>query len=348
MSTIVDVARRAGVAASTVSRVIAGSPRISPATQARVRQAMAELDYHPNMIARSLVRRSSRTLGLILSRSIESSFANPFFPEIIRGISAVARRRHYSLLLSTSDTPQEERRECLSMLNGHRVDGVILLASRVRDPLIMDLLEQGHPFVVVGRVPGRRPVPAVNNDNVRDAARLVRHLFERGRREIALINGAPGFILCHDRAKGYRRAHREAGVPLREDRILWAGFTQEAGYDAARTLLMRSPRPDGIVAVDDEVALGVYRALAEAGLCIPADVAVAGFNDQPLARLITPALTTVRLPIQELGRRAAELLVSRLSGEEIAPGPVVVETELVVRESTGMKGAVYGYANSGT
>lgn len=332
--TIKDVAKIAGVSPSTVSRVIANHPRISLATQERVRRAMKEMEYHPNAIARSLVRQTSNTLGIVMSRSAEQAFSNPFFPEVIRGISSVARQYQFSLLLSTSKGYQEEQAESLQMLRHRKADGVILLASRPSDRLIDQLEEGGHPYVVVGRVPGRPKALWVNNDNVEAARLAVTHLIEQGHREIGFLGGIPDLFVTQDRLDGYRQALTAAGVPYRPEWVIDTDFTLDAGYAAALSLIDRNPRPTALFAIDDVLAIGALRALREQGLHVPGDMALMGFNDDPITLCVDPRLSTVRIPIFELGARATELLIQRIRSPEREPTQVILPSELVIREST--------------
>lgn len=333
--TIKDVARKAGVSPSTVSRVISNHPRISPATCEVVRQAMKELKYHPNAIARSLVTQTAKSVGVIMSRSTDQALSNPFFPEVIRGISSVAQEHQFSLLLSTSRTPQEEKAECLSMLRHRRVDGVILLASRLSDALVTQLKAEGHPFVVVGRVPGDSDVLCVNNDNVLAASQAVGHLVELGHAHIGFIGGMPDLVVSRDRLEGYRRALEQGGLPYREELAAESDFTLESGIIAARCLLDCVPRPTAIFAVDDLLALGALRAIRERGLRVPQDVALVGFNDDPIDLYLEPQLSTVRIPIYRMGATAAEMVIRRITGEPIRPRQVLLPGQLVIRESCG-------------
>lgn len=335
MATIKDIARKAGVSPSTVSRVIADSSRISPATKKKVKSVMKTLNYHPNMIARSLILRSSQTLGLILSRPAESAFLNPFFPEVIRGISAVTQRCHYHLMLATAENHREESKECLRMLGEKRVDGVILLASLVNDQLIQALVREDHPFVVVGRVPEMSKASAVNNDNIQAAYTAVRHLLQLGHRRIGLLNGPDEYTFCQDRYTGYCFAHREFGFEPDPTLIGNGSLTQADGYNLTQLLLELSSPPTAVFAVDDIMALGVYRAAKEHGLVIPDDLAVIGFNDDPLASIVEPSLTTVRIPIYDMGVAAAEMVIQRLQGLDVYPSQRILSSELIIRDSCG-------------
>jgi len=335
LTTIKDVAKQAKVSPSTVSRVIADNSRISPETKERVNKIIKELNYHPNMIARSLIKRSSRTLGLVLSRSTEIAFSNPFFPEIIRGISAVTQRHQYSLMLTTTEDYEEEARQCLQMLEEKRVDGVLLLASRIKDDLIEKLCRNNYPFVVVGRVPEINGYYSVNNDNVQAAYTAVRHLLNLGHRRVAFLNGLEDFTVCQDRFEGYCFAFREFGLDINQSYIANGMFTQEEGYRLTNELLRVSPSLTAVFAVDDEMAIGAYQAIKEQGLSIPDDVAVVGFNDDPLASVVEPALTTVRIPIYEMGIAATEMLIKLLNKEKLVSTQRILSSELIIRDSCG-------------
>ncbi len=333
--TIRDVARLAQVSPSTVSRAIAGNPRISEATRERVLEAMERLGYRPNAIARSLVTRASRTLGIVLYRPADEAFAHPFFAEALRGVASVAQANGYSLLVTTAETYEMEAQQCLAMLEERRADGAVLLASRSSDPLVASLLQRQHPFVVLGRVPDRRSVYWVNNDNFQAAAMVVLHLLQLGHRELAVVGGRPELVVTQDRLEGVTSTLQEAGLGLAPERIALGDFTWEHGYRETSRLLAQGRPPTAIVAMDDVLAAGVIRAARERGLEIPRDLSVVGFNDDPMAQLLTPPLTTVRIPARELGEAAARQLIDRLDGRIPPVRHVVLPVELVVRGTTG-------------
>lgn len=333
MATIKDIAKKAGVSPSTVSRVIADSSRISPETKKKVRAVMKALNYQPNMMARGLIRRSSQTLGLVLSRSAESAFLNPFFPEVIRGISSVTQRYHYHLMLATAENHAEESKECLKMWGEKRVDAVILLAARVNDELIQSLVREDCPFVVIGRVPEMPLIPSVNNDNIQASYSAVRHLLELGHRRIALLNGPEEYTFCQDRYTGYCIAHREFGVEPEASLVRNGSLTPDDGYLLTQSLLMSDTPPTAIFAVDDLLAFGVYRAVKENQWIIPDDLSVIGFNDDPFASMIDPPLTTIRIPIYAMGVNAAEIIIQRLQDKDFIPSQRILSSELIPRKS---------------
>lgn len=335
MSTIKDVAKLAAVSPSTVSRVIADSQRISPETKARVRKVMKELNYHPNMIARSLITRSSQTLGLILSRSASSAFLNHFFPEIIRGISTITQKRHYNLMLATAEDYSEEAKQAMRMIAEKRVDGIIILATRVNDELIRELTKSDFPFVVVGRIPESIKCHSVNNDNIQASYTAVRHLLNHGHQRIAMINGPEEFTFCQDRFDGYRLALREFGVEYDPALIRSGALTQEEGYRLTKELLKVQPLPSAVFCIDDLLAVGAYQAIKEARFVIPDSIAVIGFNDDPVAAVMEPHLTTTRIPIYEMGVNAAEIIIQLLEGKEVSPMQKILSSELIIRQSCG-------------
>ncbi len=331
--TIKDVAKRAGVSPSTVSRVIADHPRISPDTKEKVRAVMDELGYYPNAIARSLVSQTSNSIGVIRSRLTEENFANPFFPAVIQGISSVAHRHRLSLVLSTSKTFEQEDEECLTLLRQRRVDGVILLASHRNDQLIPRLVQDGFPFVLIGRYEGPEEINWVNNNNIADARNAVRYLLDKGHRQIACLDGDPRYVVSADRLLGCREAFAEAGLELPDGLVEHSEFSVQGGYEATLRLLERKARFSAIFAVDDLVAIGAMQALQERGITVGREVAVVGFNDTILGACVQPALTSVQVPIYELGQIAVQILTSQIYGSGVYPQHQMLPAKLVVRDS---------------
>ncbi len=332
MANIKDVARLAGVSPSTVSRVIAGSSRISPETQARVREAMRALNYYPNANARSLVRRKTHAIGVIIARPAEQAFANPFFPEVLRGIGSELRRHGYDLVLSMTAAPDEEQGACMRLLKQRRVDGVILTSSRAHDELLTELAAEQYPFVLIGRAAPGQAVSWVNNDNVAVGEMAVEHLVGRGHRRIAMINGPADLTVSIDREQGFRQAVDRFKLDLPAGYVVEGDFTKDGGYRAMAELLSRPDPPTGVFCADDAMAVGALMALKERGLT--RRVAVIGVNDDPLTALLDPPLSTVRIPVFDLGATAARLLLDSLTQGVRGPRQIVLPSQLVVREST--------------
>lgn len=331
--TIKDVAKLAGVSPSTVSRVIADHPRISQTTKEKVREAMRELGYYPNAIARSLVNKTSNSLGVIRSRTTEQTFANPFFPDVIRGISSIANKHRLNLVLSTSSTPEQEEEECLNLLRQRRVDGVILLASHHNDQLIPVLAQEGFPFVLVGRYDGPEEIAWVNNDNVAAARTAVEYLMDKGHRRIACLDGNPDYVVSTDRFQGYCEALTDRGIEVNLDLVEHSEFSVEGGYEAAKRILERNIPFTALFSVDDLLAIGAMRALQERGLVVGRDVGVIGFNNTMLGACIEPALTSVHVPIYELGQIAVQMLVAQIYGTGVQPDHQILPAGLVIRDS---------------
>jgi DNA-binding LacI/PurR family transcriptional regulator len=292
---------------------------------------MRTLNYVPNAIARSLANSSTKTIGFTIARPADQAFANPFFSEILRGIASVSQRRGYKLMLSMSSNHDWETRDCLQMVREKRIDGLILSTVRTHDPLVEALVEEGVPFVVIGRSL-QYQVPMVNNDNIDCGAQATRHLALQGRQHIAFISGSRDLVVSVDRIEGYRRTLQEL-VPHCPERILETSFTREGGYLAMAALAAQGPLPDSIVAADDLMALGAIDWLKEHGYKVPEDVAVVGFNDDPVAAFARPPLTTVRVSTYHLGLEAGKMLLDIL-GNGTTPEPVIVPGELVIRKST--------------
>lgn len=335
MATIKDVAKLAGVSPSTVSRVIAGSDRISDRTKERVRQAMKEVNYVPNAIARSLVQSRTRTVGFTLSRRADQAFSNPFFSEVLRGMSKVAQRWEHDILLSISLNEQDEKEKCLQLIRERRVDGLIISTSRIRDEVIEVLLREKTPFVVIGRSAGA-PVLSVNNDNVEASRRATNHLLEQGYRKIAFISGPRNLVVSLDRCHGYEKALAEAGLPVESERIVETDFSEDAGFAALYRMREAGVEFDAVLASDDLFALGALRFANHTGLRVPEELGIVGFNDTPMMSHTHPPLTSVRILSYELGAEAMELLLQGLKNpEKLRPGKeILLPAELRVRRSS--------------
>lgn len=338
--TIKDVAKAAGVSTSTVSRVLAGNPRISPKTQERVRAVLQELQYHPHAGARSLVTGNSNTIGLITSRPTAQTFSSQFFSDVIRGIGSVLEPARYNLLLSTTQGEAEQEEACLHMLRSRQVDGIILTTSRLGDPLIEALAAEERHFVLIGRPADSsgklspESVPFVNNDNVSAAAVAVEHLVSRGHRRIAFINGSAHWVFCYDRLQGYRQGLEAAGLAFDPHLLIQGQITQEDGRRSLSQLMHLPDPPTAILAVDDTIALGVLEGALKRGLRIPTDLAIVAFNDSPITAWTRPSLTTIRVPDYDLGAMAARMLVGLLHGIPSRPHQVILPSQIIAREST--------------
>ncbi|WP_441246877.1 LacI family DNA-binding transcriptional regulator [Kitasatospora sp. McL0602] len=330
--TLEEVAALAGVGRGTVSRVINGSPRVSEKARAAVEQAVAELGYVPNRAARTLVTSRTDAIALVVPEAETRLFSEPYFSDIISGVSAELADTDMQLLLVLVRN-QRERDRLSAYLKAQRVDGVLLVAVHRDDPLPTVLEELRIPSVLVGRRGDQEPLSYVAADNAGGARMAVRHLLRRGCERIATITGPLDMEVAQARLGGYRAALEEAGRQYREELVGLADFTEESGRSAMRALLDRVPDLDAVFCASDVMAAGALQVLRAAGRRVPDDVALIGFDDSIVARHTDPALTSVRQPIDVMGRTMARLLLEEIADPGRARRQVVLATELVVRES---------------
>lgn len=330
MPTIHDVAQLADVSIATVSRVLNGNERVSEESRKRVWAAAAELDYWPNSAARSLTMRRTHVLGVLLP-----DLYGEFFSEIIRGIDYAARRQRFQVLLSSSHADTNTVLTAARSMRG-RIDGLIMMAPDVESAEAVDAIRRRFPVVLLNPrepAPGCDSVSIANFEGARDATR---HLVSLGHRVIATVRGPSGNVDAEDRLRGTREALREAGLPSDPSLELPGDFTESSGFHRAANLLRLDPRPTAIVCANDSMAIGLMSALAAQGLRVPEDMAVVGFDDVAISRFVTPALTTVRVDAQGLGRQAVDLMLSREESSARTPCThQVLPAPLVVRRSCG-------------
>jgi len=330
-ATIQDVAARAGVSITTVSRVINDTDYpMRPETRRRVLEAIEALDFRPSPLARGLLGKSTRTIGLIIP-----DISNPYYPLLSRGVEDVASEHGYTVIFCNTDRKVAKLRNYLEVLREKQADGIIFAGGGMDtegDPL--PLTEIGSPVVLVGR--HRLPFPSVQVDNVGAALVATEHLIQLGHRRIAFIGGPTALSSARDRLKGYRRAMEQAGLPIDDGMVREGDFGHDSGYRACVSLLEDvSPRPTAIFAANDQMALGAMAAALDLGVRVPDELAVVGFDDIPAGRFVRPSLTTISLPTYEMGTTAARLLLKMLAGEEVEE-ITGLPTTLVVRQSSGM------------
>jgi LacI family transcriptional regulator len=334
-TTMKRIAGELGVSITTVSKVLNNHDDISPATRARVLAKVEELGYRPNAVARSLTLRRTRTLGIVIPDLMHS-----FFVEIVAGIEQIASPKGYGLLLcSSGENPAKERSE-LQMLHGRQVDGIVWApaAGTGNGELLRDFRAQGIGLVMIDRddYPGV-PCHRVLTDDERAGVLATEHLLAHGRRAIAHLAG-PRLTHARRREKGWKDAMRAAGIRVPAEWLVQAGFMEADGHEAMKRLLTVRPRVDAVFAGNDPAAIGAMKAIWEAGLKVPDDIAVVGVGDITFGDLLRVPLTTVSWSRTELGREAATLLLNPLEGaaeDDEAPRRVIIPPRLVVRESCG-------------
>ncbi|HHT06340.1 MAG TPA: LacI family transcriptional regulator [Hydrogenispora sp.] len=331
--TITDIAKRAKVSPSTVSRVIADNPRISAATKEKVLRIMKEMNYHPNIIARSLVNQTTKIIGVVMPGMAEQSLQHPFYPELLGGIASMANNQGYKILLANVSTVDEEREMVKELTFGGITEGIILLTSRDDNPTVDQLVKNGFPFVVIGRTENPY-VNWVDNDNFLIGYQLATHFIEQGHQEIAFLGYSPGYMVTRDRLNGYKKALQEHNIPFDPALVIESKFISDNGYDLMKQILVKEKRPTGVIACDDLLAFGAIRAIHEAGLRVPEDIAVAGINNVPLADYYNPPLTSVKINAFSLGTKAFEMLRTIMGSEIQSYNRAIIPAELVVRSST--------------
>ena len=332
MATIRDVARAAGVSVATVSRVLNNHARVRTETRTRVTAAASELDYTPNEVARSLITSRTQAFGVLLP-----DLYGEFFSEVLRGIDLRARRDGFHLLVSSSHANGDDLVEALRSMRG-RIDGLIVMAPDVDTSALVRAAGDGLPLVLLD--PGARVLAAdsISIDNVAGAEAAVRHLVALGHRRIATISGPAGNADARQRLDGYRRALAAGGLEPDETLEVEGDFTEPSGFAAAQRLLALANGagpPTAIFAANDYMAIGAVSALAEAGLAVPKDVAIVGFDDIAMARYLNPPLTTVNVDLLDLGARAVDRLVDQKNGATTRRRHEVTPATLVVRRSCG-------------
>ncbi len=324
------MAERAGVAISSVSRVLSGHPHVSAAIRARVEEAVLALDYSPNRVARNLRARHRSAVGVIIP-----DIANPFFTSVVEGIESVLRRAGHALLLTNSNEDPQRERENARLLLAEQVAGVLFTPSGPDTRVYRELARDGLPLVAISRLPKAIAVDGVSVDGAGGAAVAVEHLLGLGHRRIGFINGPEWSSSVQERHAGYDRAFQAAGLPVPRDLILRADLRQRGGYEAMRELLSRRDRPTAVFVGNNLMTLGALEALHEQAVRIPSDMALVGYDDLPWARSLQPPLTAVWLPTFEMGAAAAQLLLERVADPQRPVRRLVLATKLVVRGSCG-------------
>ncbi|HRY44904.1 MAG TPA: LacI family DNA-binding transcriptional regulator [Thermoanaerobaculia bacterium] len=324
-----EVARAAGVSVATVSRVVNGTAVVRDETKRRVEAEIARLRYAPNAAARSLITNRTSTVGVVLP-----DIWGEYFSEVIRGIDLAARQAGYHVLVSSSHSDAAETREVLRAMNG-RVDGVVVMAPHASPQALASSFPPALPAVFLNSAPGGAGAPSLSVDNRGGARAMVAHLLALGHRRLAFLNGPASNRDAAERRRGAHDALRAAGLATEPVLEIPGDFTEESGRVAGEEVLRRSPRPTALFAANDSMAIGALYALRRARASIPADVAVAGFDDVPIARFASPPLSTVRHDIRSLGARALARLVAEIEGRgDGLPDREVLPFHLVLRYST--------------
>ncbi|MCP4537409.1 MAG: LacI family transcriptional regulator [Chloroflexi bacterium] len=334
-----QIAEEAGVSRTTVSLVLndVAGVRISPETRQRILKVARRLNYYPDAAARTLVSGRTRTIGFVLCQSHDCIFADIFLPEVLRSVGeAVQENGFRALIHSVGDVTSPEA--YIGLVREKHIDGIILSGPRYDDQELLRLKAENFPVVLLGQLPDSN-LPFVDVDNVGAAKQAVEHLIELGHKQIGMITNAPlEYTAARDRLVGYRQAMEEAELCLDKVPVRYGNFHEESGRVAMEQLLDLPEPPTAVFVASDLVAFGALVLIKERGLQVPLDVAMVGFDDVQLANYVDPPLTTMRLPAYELGYRAATLLMQIIGGEPVEEREILLQTELVVRQSCGADG----------
>ncbi len=338
-ASIYDVARESGVSVFTVSAVVNNKSHVGKGLRERVEAAIRKLNYRPNLIARSLAKQRTHTIGMIVP-----DIGNPFFPIVVRGAEDAAQKHGYNLLLCNSDDSLDKEEKAIELLLSKRVDGILLTkaAGDFRPPLRQMIQEVDIPFVLVMRTYPKLTKDAVITDDYHGAYEAVSHLARAGRKRIGLISGPLKVSNAKERWQGFHDALKAEGLPYEKDLVIEGDYRLESGFRAGSSLFSR--RPDGIYVANHLMTIGLLQAAEEMGLRCPEDYGLVSFDDYPWLGIFRPRLTTVELPKHQLGTEAAELLIKRITGDASKAAVRKLQPELRIRESCGFGLRVAGAA----
>ncbi len=331
-----DVAKAAGVSPTTVSFVLNNieGMRISRETRDRVLEVAKSLNYHPDSSAQKMARGKTSVIGLVLRQNPEKAYADLFIQDVMQGISNVIRENGYQLLFIPLP-PEDKESDYGKLINERHVDGLIVSGPTDQDYELVDVFKEGAKIVLMGKIRGSN-IPFIDIDNIKSAEIATEHLVSLGHTDIAMITNAPmNYDSSKDRYEGFRNVLKKNKIALREEWVLLGDRTPESGYDAMQQLLSQKQLPSAVFIASDTVALGAMNACYEKNIKVPDDLAIVGFDDIALSRYVIPPLTTVHLPAYSLGLGAATMLIQQLNDEFIESNEIILQTKLVIRESSG-------------
>lgn len=333
MTTIKDIARVAGVSVTTVSRALNGYSDVNQKTKKRIEEVAKELNYSPNTVARSLVMKKSKTIGLLVSDMNREGVKDNFTFEVLCGINEASANSEYDLVLFSTTSTKQSQKTYTQLCRERRVDGVILQGIKTNDPYLQEVVESDIPCVLVDIPQESDTVGYVTTDNVEGAKKAVAHLIGQGHSNIAMINGHEKADVSMRRLKGYLEAINEKDLPFRQEWIRNGEFKEKIAEEVAIKLLADNPEITAVFCASDLMALGVLRAVKAIGKKVPEDIAVIGYDDIMLASYSNPSLSTIRQDKFNLGYEAAILLIDMLEGKEQSHARII-DTQLIIREST--------------
>ncbi|EHD19471.1 MULTISPECIES: LacI family DNA-binding transcriptional regulator [Brenneria] len=332
MTTMLDVAKKAGVSKATVSRVLTGNNYVSKTTRDRVFRAIEEMGYRPNLLARNLATRKSQSIGLVVTNTL---YNGPYFSELLFQTATMTEKRGRQLILADGKHSAQEERQAIQFLLDSRCDAVIIYPRFLSIAELETIIGQHQqPIMVINRKLNQHAENGICADHQQHCFDAVSYLIDQGHRDIAFISGSPGSPTGESRLAGYRQALAARGIAFNPALVAPGDWEPESGYAAATLLHRRGAVFSALVASNDDMAIGAAKAFRERGIAIPQDVSLLGFDDLPMASWFSPALTTVHVPVAEMINSTLEKLLSRLEGETARPAPAF-KGRLIVRESVG-------------
>ncbi len=331
MATIIDVAKLAQVSKTTVSRYINRNGPVKEDTRKKIVAAMEELHYSPNFFAQGMKTSRTKTIGILIA-----DFSNPFYPELFKGIEAVSRQHGYLNMICITGENGEKELPTLEILVNRKIDGIIFNSYNRNEATIHRLAEIARTTAVVFMDPVLvdEPMSCVVSDGFTWSRKAAEYLIEKGKRRIAYIKGSSRHWVTNERFRGYEQALAEAGLEAEEGLIYEGNFQMRSGFEGAEYFLQKEKAPDAIMAATDVMAIGAMKYLRYAGVAVPEEVSVVGFDNIPLADLMEPGLTTIAQKIDELGRCAAEIIIQKIKEPEMESRKVLLDCELIIRGST--------------
>ena len=329
-ATIYDVAREAGVSMATVSRVVNGNPNVKPSTRKKVHEAIEKLDYRPNAVARGLASKKTTTVGVIIP-----DVSIVFFAELARGIEDIATMYDYNMILCNSDHNKEKEIHLLNNLLGKQVDGIVFMGGKISGEHVEEFKNAPVPIVLAATVDETKKIASVNIDYKAASFDVVRTLINKGHERIAVVTGPlEDPVNGQLKFSGYREAMEQAGMTIEDGFVSAGDYTYDSGLEAAKEFLQLKNRPTAIFAGTDEMALGVVHGIQDAGLSVPSDIEVFGFNNSRLATMVRPTLSTVVQPMYDIGAVAMRLLTKLMNKEDIEEEQVILPHTIEFRDST--------------
>ncbi|CAH0121464.1 Catabolite control protein A [Paenibacillus sp. CECT 9249] len=334
--TIYDIARVANVSKSTVSRVLNNQTNISDEARERVMKAIEQLNYQPSKRARAL--SSGFDAIMVISRSAKTTSNNPFFADILQTIAEKAEEEHFDVILQTAKNNKDELDKCIAKIRDKMIKGIIMLSSPAKEDFFKQLDIFNIPIVVIGKVEGDyQNIYSVDTDNFQDSYDLTKLLIEQGHKEIACLHSPLDYHVSVDRLEGYKNCMQDYGLPLREEWMIDSGYTVETGTQAAKRLLTLDALPSAVLATDDLKVMSLYKAATELDINIPTDISIAGYNNTSHTPFLSPALTSIEIPVRKLGEAGTEILFSIIKEHKKPASRTIIKTEQIIQESILVK-----------